>query len=264
MRGPLSQTNLHHIRFLPLFMLAMLVNILSQATHETGHHMVYQGMGHDPVWAFTKIVQLSETTPTNPDEWVEKINPDGTTNLLKLSAPITDRTGNAVASAAGPLAGLLGAVIGIVITRQSTKITWKQMGLAFALASSLIAVLYYLRSPIRTGGDEYDIAVQLGVAKSIIEIPLAIGFVACLSLALRELPSWRSRLSWLGTVLLGSIATGLPMAMADPLVIAQVNAGNPWFRPIIGYSMPVLVVIVLALIGLWGWSRWQDGKKDVI
>lgn len=103
--------------------------------------------------------------------------------------------------------------------------------------------------------------MQLGVAKPIIEIPLAIGFVACLILALRELSSWRSRLSWLGTVLLGSIATGLPMAMIDPLVIAQVNADNPWFRPIIGYSMPVLVVIVLALIGLWGWSRWQESDK---
>lgn len=126
---------LYNIRFLPLFILAMLVNILVQATHETGHHMVYQVMGHDPVWAFTKIVQLSETTPTNPNEWVEKINPDGTTNWLKLSAPITDRTGNAVASAAGPLAGLLGAIIGIVIARQSTKITRKQIGPAFSLAA---------------------------------------------------------------------------------------------------------------------------------
>ena len=56
------------IRFLPLLVLAMLVNILAQAVHETGHHIVYQVMGHEPVWAFTKIVQLGETPPRSPDD----------------------------------------------------------------------------------------------------------------------------------------------------------------------------------------------------
>jgi len=41
------------LRFLTLLVLAMLVNILAQAVHETGHHMAYQMMGHEPVWAFT-------------------------------------------------------------------------------------------------------------------------------------------------------------------------------------------------------------------
>jgi hypothetical protein len=62
---------LPQIRFLPLLVLAMLVNILSQTTHETGHHLVYQLMGHEPIWAFTKLVQIWETPPVNPDEWVE-------------------------------------------------------------------------------------------------------------------------------------------------------------------------------------------------
>jgi hypothetical protein len=91
---------------------------------------------------------------------------------------------------------------------------------------------------------------------------VGLAFVACLGLGLRELPSWRTRLSWLGTVLLGSIATGLPMALADPFVISQVNAGNPWFQPVIGYSLPVFLVIVLALIGVWVWARWQDAASD--
>ena len=62
------------LRILPLFILAMLVNILAQAVHETGHHMVYQVTGHEPVWAFTKVVQMSETTPSHPDEWAKKHN----------------------------------------------------------------------------------------------------------------------------------------------------------------------------------------------
>jgi len=249
---------IHHIRFLPLLILAMLVNILSQATHETGHHMVYQIMGHDPVWGFTKLVQIWDTPPINPDVWIMTSGSEGEPGWWKLSSPLVGKTENVIATATGPLAGLLGAILGLVVARRSRKITWKQIGVIFSFASSLVAVLYYLRSPLRTGGDEYDIAVQLGIAKSFIELPLALAFIACLILGLRELPTWRIRLTWLGTILLGSIATGLPMAMADPFVIAQVDAGNFWFQPVIGYSLPVFVIIVLTLFGIWGWSRWQE------
>ena len=56
-----TTSELHNIRFIPLLILAILVNTLAQAAHETGHHIVYQVMGHEPVWAFTKVVQLSKT-----------------------------------------------------------------------------------------------------------------------------------------------------------------------------------------------------------
>ena len=62
----------------------------------------------------------------------------------------------------------------------------------------------------------------------------------------------------LDTFPLGAIATGLSMAMIDPIVIAQVDTGNPWFRLIIGYSLPVLLAIGFAIIGIWIWARWQD------
>lgn len=248
-------------RFLPLLVLAMLVNILAQAVHETGHHLVYQAMGHEPVWAFTKLVQMSETTPLHPDEWKMKIYPDGTTNWEKLSSLPTSSVEQAVAAAAGPLAGLLSAILGLVMLRRSTKVTAKQVWLAYTISISLVAVLYYLRAPMRTGGDEYNIAVSLGVVKSLVEIPLALGYLACLVLGLRELPTWKIRFAWLGTILLGSIATGLPMVMLDPIIIAQVDAGNAWFQPVIGYSLPVFITIVLTFLGIWYWSRWQVGTS---
>ena len=37
-----------------------------------------------------------------------------------------------------------------------------------------MAVLYYARAPMRTGGDENDLAVQLGVARTAVEVPLAL------------------------------------------------------------------------------------------
>jgi len=251
---------IHHIRFLPLLILAMLVNILSQSTHETGHLMVYQIRGRDPVWGFTKIVQIWDTPPVNPNVWVEIRGTEGEPGWLKLSSPLKGKAENVIASAAGPLAGLLGAVLGLVLARWSRKITWQQIGLVFSLAASLVAVLYYLRSPIRTGGDEYDIAVQLGIAKPFVEGLLLLAFIACLMLGLRILPTWRTRLYWLGTILLGSVVTGIPMVMADPFVIAQVDTGNPWFQSVLGYSLPVFVVILLTCVGICAWSRWQNKK----
>ena len=60
--------------------------------------------------------------------------------------------------------------------------------MARAVAISLIAVLYYLRSPMRIGGDEYDIAVNLGITTPFVEIPFALGYPSCLMVGLRELP----------------------------------------------------------------------------
>lgn len=254
-------TRLQSIHFLSLFILAMMVNIIAQAVHETGHHLIYQVMGHEPVWAFTKVVQISETIPSHPDEWTLKTYPDGGTNWLKVSSLPTGNMEETIAAAAGPLMGLISAVLGLVMSRRSNKVTTKQVWLAFVLTISLVAVLYYLRAPTRTGGDEYDVAVNLGIAKAFVEVPLTLGYLACLILSLRELPTWKIRLTWLGTVLIGAIATGLPMVLLDPFIIAQVDAGNPWVQPVIGYSLPVFITIVLTFIGLWAWARWQEGAS---
>ena len=253
-----AKPQINIIHFLPLLILAMLVNILAQTAHETGHHIVYQVMGHEPIWAFTKLVQLSETTPINPVGWTKKTYLNGDTNWLKVSSLPASKTEEAVAAVAGPLAGLLSAALGLVMSRRSQKITAKQACLAYAITASLVAVLYYLRAPVRIGSDEYDVAMSLGVAKTLIEIPLALSYLACLMFGLCELPTWRIRLGWLVTILLGSIATGIPMAMLDPIIISQVDAGSPFFQPVIGYSLPVFFTIVLTFLGLWAWSRWQE------
>jgi len=251
-------TRSQSIPFLALFALAMLVNILAQAVHETGHHLIDQVMGHEPIWAFTKVVQMSEATPSHPDEWTLKTYPDETTNWLKVTSLPNGNMEKAIAAIAGPLAGFLSAALGLVILRQSGKATSKQVWRAYALTISLVATLYYLRAPTRTGGDEYDIAVNMGVEKFLVEIPLALGYLACLVLGLRELSTRKTRLMWLGTILLGSITTGLPMALLDPIIIAQVDAGNPWFQSVFGYSLPVFLTIGTTLFGVWAWSHWQE------
>jgi len=251
------QNKNHQLRFLPLLVLAMLVNILAQVTHETGHLLSYQLTGSETTWVFTKVAQMSEP-PTNPAEWTKITSPDGSSNWIKVNSMPTRKIEKAITAAAGPLLGLLGAAIGLVMSRRSTNITSKQIWLVFVIAISLAAVLYYLRAPMRTGGDEYDVAVNLGIAKSFIEIPFTLGYLACLVFGLLELPTWKIRFTWLGTILVGAIATALPMVLLDPFIITQVDAGNPWVQPILGYSLPVFITIVLAFVGLWAWSHWQD------
>jgi len=99
------ETKLQSASFLSLLVLAMWVNILAQAVHEAGHHLVYQVMGHGPVWAFTKVVQMPETTPSHPDEWIVKTYSAGVTTWLKVSSLPTGNMEEAIVAAAGLLAG---------------------------------------------------------------------------------------------------------------------------------------------------------------
>jgi hypothetical protein len=252
-----KQRKIHHINFLSLLVLAMLVNILGQATHESGHSLVFQLMGRDPVWGFTKIVQIWDTPPMHPEEWVET-SFEGAPGWLKLDSAQESQTEKAIMFVAGPLAGLLGAVVGFVLMRKGKGIATRQAGLAFALSISFAALQYYLRSGNRVGGDEYNLAQLWNISPLFLNISLDAAFAACLVLTLRELPEWHNRLKWLAVVILGSAVTGIMMFKVDDFVIAQVDVGNPWFSPVLGYAFPVFLVNVLALIGCWFWIRHQN------
>ena len=97
-------------------------------------------------------------------------------------------------------------MLGLWIATRCKQVHWRQIGLAYALSGALMPALYYARAPLRTGGDEYDVAVQLGVAKTVVEVLPALAFVACLAFDLRLLPSWRARFKWLGAILLEVIS----------------------------------------------------------
>ncbi len=254
-----ADINHHKIGFWSLLILAMLVNILGQAIHETGHKLVYQVMGRDPVWGFTKLVQVWDTPPLNPEEWTET-SFEGDSGWLKISAPQESRTEKAITSLAGPLAGFLAAIMGIVALKKSTATTVKQIGLALTLSISIAAVLYYLRSASRIGGDEYELASLMNISATPINIFFGFGFGLCLFIAIRTLPTWQMAMKWLGTVFLGSLVTGVPLFFADSYIIAQIGVGNPWFQPVLGYAFPVFFVNILAFVGVFAWYRRRRGE----
>lgn len=245
------------LSFASLFLLIFLLNFPAQFLHEAGHWAVYQAYGRQPVWGFTALVQMWDSTPLHPAEWVSFTSPVGEQGWLRLASAPESGLELFLSSAAGPLASLLAAVFGLLWARRSQRPTAKSIWLAFSLVISFVMTTYYLRSPTHIGGDEFYMAAQLGIPKLLIEIPLGLAFAVCLALGLRELEGWRTRWTWLIALVVGGIPAGLLVSYADSAVRSQINLGNPWFVPVIGFSLPVLLVQALALAGLWLWSGWM-------
>jgi hypothetical protein len=242
------------VNFWRLLVLAALFNTLIQAIHEDGHWAVYQAMGRGPVWGFTSLVQLWNETPLHPSEWIPVTTPDGEQGWLHLNSSPASTAEEVIMLAAGPLATLLTVIAGLSLRRFGKSPVAQQMGLLLALVGSLMAGPYYWRAPFRgNSGDEYFMAADLGVPKSVIDIPLGLAFLLCFILSLRALGEWRTMVKWTGAVLLGSFLTGISLMQANEIVQAQVNQGNSWFQPVWGFSLPVLIVNGLAFISLAIW-----------
>lgn len=248
--------------FIILFILAILTNILAQAVHETGHMLVCHALDCNPTWGFVGLVQRwEEGLPLHPENWYETSDTSGNPGWFRVSRYPTDNIEQAVFSAAGPLASVLTAILGLWLARKSVRQSLSQTGLMLSLVMSLSMALYYLRNPLRPYGDEYDVAHQLGLLQLPIVIAFALIFLACLWLGLRSLPTWQIQLTWLTAAFLGSALSGLTLNLADGWVREMVNRESPFFIPVLGYSLPVLLTYLLAGFGIWYWQRkLQTGR----
>ena len=241
--------DLKKVPFWWLILAAMTINILAQAIHEGGHWAVFESTGHQPVWAFTGIVQLWDGTPQNPAGWTATTAPDGTTGWLKV-LPAPDKTLAAIVDGAGPLASLLSVIAGLLLFRLGKKPALRVSGLILALITTLLMTFYYARSGTRAGGDEGFLAASVGLSPLVFDIPLGLAYFICLLLGLRELKTWQNGLRFCGALLLGMIPTAGAMVLLDPLILAGVDAGNPLYQSVLGWSLPVFVGFCLAAAGL--------------
>jgi hypothetical protein len=241
--------NLKKIPFWWLVLAAMAINILAQAIHEGGHWAVFEITGHRPVWAFTGIVQLWETLPQHPAGWVPLTAPDGTNGWIKLSSD-PGKTVMALDNFAGPLASLLSVIAGLLLYHFSKKPALRVSALILALITALLMTFYYARSGTHIG-DEGFLAASLGLSPLVFDIPLGLAYFICLLLGLRELKTWRNGLRFIGALLLGMIPTAGLMILLDPLILTGVDSGNPLYQSVLGWSLPVFVVVCLAGAGLF-------------
>ncbi len=245
------------IGFWQLVILSLLLNFVVQTVHEAGHWSVCETLGHGPVWGFTQLLQIwGDPPPVHPEEWVATVSPDGEKGWMRLTSSLTKKEFNFVLIA-GPLASVLGVVFGLILMRWSRVPATKQIGLVMALIGSLMMSQYYLRGFSRMSGDEYFLAANLGIPKYIIDIPFAVVFIVAFIFGVWALGNWRTRLKWLGAIMVGSVPSGLFLMKANALVLAQVNQDNPFFRPLFGWSFPVIIVNVVVCLLIWIWWKYQ-------
>jgi hypothetical protein len=248
------------ISFGQLAILALLLNFVTQTIHEAGHWAVYETLGLEPVWGFTSLVQIwsnDNPPPIHPNEWITTIAPDGERGWLRLTSS-PSKIEESMMLVAGPLAELLGIVFGLILMRWNRNSATKQMGLVLALIGSLLMSQYYLRGFSRTGGDEYFLAAHLGIPKYTIDIPLGLAAITAFALGVRTLDDWQTRLKWLGAIVLGSVPAGLFLINANNLIQAQINHGHSFFQPLLGWSLPVLIVNGIVCLALWIWWKWAN------
>jgi hypothetical protein len=252
------------IPFTRLLVLAFLINIIAQAVHESGHLLAYQAFGRNPTWGFIGLVQLWGVNPLDPSGWVETRVPGGETGWLRLDSLPTEKSEIAISAAAGPTASLLFALAGLWMARKhgNDNSPLRYSGLMAVMLTSFAMTMYYLRSPLRTIGDEYDIAVYFGFGKLAVEIPFALTFLLCLVFSLRVLYAWHIRFKWLAAVLAGSVPSGILLMIADGYIREAVNQGYPLFQALLGYSLPVLVVYLLAILGTFAWQSHLTPQPD--
>jgi hypothetical protein len=250
----------HKAGFWQLVMLALLLNFVVQTVHEAGHWAVLEISGRRPVWGFTQLLQIwGNPPPIHPEEWTTTIAPDGEKGWLRLASS-PGKIEYIIMLVAGPFASVLLVVFGLSLAGWNRNPFTKQMGLVLALICSLVMSQYYLRGFNRTGGDEYFLAADLGIPKYIIDIPFCLAFVSGFILGVLTLSDWRTRIKWLGAIMLGSVPSGLFLMKANGLILAQVNQGNPLFLPLLGWSLPVVAINVIVCLVLWIW--WKRANKN--
>jgi hypothetical protein len=256
----------HNPKFSRLLLLILLLNILAaQLLHEAGHWAVLQAFGRRPLWGFTSMVQLWDKMPSSSDNWVKITSIDGSLGWLHLESAITSDTEWLLFLAAGPLIQLVAVAAGFMLARfgKSSPVS-RTIGFLVALVNSFSGFLYQVVNLLRgVGGDEALIAHYLGLSPVAVSAVLGVAFGLGLVIGFRAVGDWRSRLRWGAALLLGVLPVGPLLMRANTVVIEQVDAGNPLFRSLIGFSFPVFLtgLVCLLLISFMAY-RWEVTAAD--
>ncbi|MGE5550358.1 MAG: hypothetical protein ACM3ZC_07485 [Bacteroidota bacterium] len=241
-----------HVRFVHLLLFVFFLNFLgAQMLHEGGHWAVLRIGGRDPVFGFTGLVQKWDKEPVTPDQWVMFTDPHGDRGWLRLGSLPDSRTEWVIFIAAGPLLQLAAVILGLMLNSLARRQTTRLFGLLLALINSFGQLMYQVIAPIRgSGGDEYLLAYHLGVPRAVISVFLAAAFAVGLVLAFHRLDGWRQRLIYGAALFIGINLQGPLLMYANQVVQDQIDAGNPFFQPVCGFSLPVLIAVLFTALAL--------------
>lgn len=227
----------------------------AQLLHEAGHLALAVLFGRGPIWGPSSVVQLSDRLPADPSLWSRYVQSDGSVAWLRMeSLPASDAEWVAMI-VAGPAIQLVAIAIGLWLARAARSETGRTIGLLLALANAFGLTFYYAAAYARgISGDEALIGDKVGVSPMLVALPFALLAVAGLALGFRWLRGGE-RLRALAALLIGIVPVGPLIMLANGFVRDQVDAGQPLFVASLGFSVPVLLAGVVALLaGAWALS----------
>jgi len=242
-----------------LVLLTVLLGYLGgQIVHEAGHWAVLEIYRRGPVMSFTGLVQQEET-PRYREGWSQFTAPDGEQVWLHLGTLPGNDAEWVLMLAAGPLAQVAAMLFGLAMVHFGKQAQMKVIGLLLALINSFGPMVYQSISLQRGGGgDEYFMAQFLGWSAAVVHVFFLGIAIVGLAVVMRNLSGWRTRLKWLGAVFVGFVGQGPLLMYANRITQKQVGLGNPYFRPVFGWSLPVVIVSVVAAIVLVAvLARWE-------
>ncbi len=248
-----------NVAFWRLVSLAVLLGYLGgQIVHEAGHWAILEIFRRNPVMSFTGLVQQHET-PASLEGWSQFAVPGGEPVWLHLETLPESGAEWVLMLSAGPLAQVAAMLVGLVLVRFGKRERMRVTGLLLALVDSFGPIVYQGRSMSgRGGGDEYLMAQFLGVPEAAVHVIFLAAATTGLVIAVRHLAGWRARLEWLGAGCLGFVIPGPLLMYADRITRIQVGSGNPYFRPVLGWSLPVVLVSLVVGIALVAvLTRWD-------
>lgn len=258
---------INYPQFPRLLLLILFLNLLmAQLLHEAGHWAVLQAFGRQPVWGFTSLVQIWDRTPTSPVEWVQTTSIDGDQGWLYLdSVPDSDLEW-LLFIVAGPIIQLIAIVIGFAVARYGRSAVVRTIAFLVALINAFAGFFYQIVNWLQgIGGDEALIAHYMNVSPQIVSAVFIAAFGIALVIAFRAVKGWKMRVKWLAALLLGTLSVGPLLMLANRTVIEQVNAGNPFFGSVIGFSFPVFLtgLVCLVLVGLIAY-QWEKSLTPTV
>jgi hypothetical protein len=235
------------------FLLALTVGYLSGMLHEAGHWAVLQAFGREPLMGFNGIVQLWDTEPRNPKEWVKISYPNIGEGWLHLGSTPESSLEWIIMLIAGPIVHPALILMGILSLRSGNRAAvFKEFELMLTIVNGLrffSAPLGYLTS---SKGDFYFIGFYAGLSEVTVMFPFVMAELAGFLLGLYKVEGWKTRVQWLVTVF-ATFPIFRGLTLIDVMIIRpQVNYGNPLFASVFGWSLPVFVAHLLLVLGLLG------------
>ncbi|HSR45063.1 MAG TPA: hypothetical protein VLT15_07520 [Acidimicrobiia bacterium] len=254
-------------RFVRLLAAAALINLVgAQILHEVGHWLVLTVTGRSPVWGLTAMIQLSDRAPVDPTGWSQLVSPTGDVSWLYLGSLPSSDAEWAIMLAAGPLMQVLAVGVGLLMAARAASPRARAFGLLLALVNGLSHGLYQMISSIRGGGsDEALLAEYTGLPWWLFAVVFGAAAAAGFVVAVRMMSGGPARRSWVGAAFLGSLATGPLFMRLQGLMIDGVDRGDALYSPILGFTLPIVVLTVLGVAGMWWvFRRWPIAAMDSV